>query len=49
MWGRPGILRCCPERMEQISLQRSIFERLKYIQDKAGNAPFDDMLYVIYS
>ena len=48
MWGRPGIRRCCPERMEQTSLQRSIFGKLKYIQDKAENAPFYDMLYVIY-
>ena len=32
--------------MEQTSLQRSIFERLKYIQDKAENAPFYDMLYL---
>ena len=49
VWGRPGILHCFPERMEQTSLQRSIFERLKYCQDKAENASFYDMLYVIYS
>ena len=49
MWGRQGILRCCPERMEQTSLHRSIFERLKYIQDKAENATFYNMLYLIYS
>ena len=49
VWGRPGILRCCSEGMEQTSLQRSFFERLKYIQDKAENASFYDMLYVIYS
>ena len=46
---RPGILRCCPERMEQTSLQRSIFERLKYFQDKAENAPFNDMLHVTHT
>ena len=38
--GLPGILLYFPERKEQISIQRSIFRKLRYIQDKAENARF---------
>ena len=43
MWGMTGLSLLLPERMEQTSLQRSIFKNLRDIQDKAENAPFKDM------